>query len=121
MSRNEPQERRDLLDELTVRDFGIIEEITWRPAPGLNVITGETGAGKSIVVDAVEALLLGQAGRTISATARRAPALKLFSASPATRPGRRYVDCWRRKDWPAAKTASCLPAIFPATAALRRG
>jgi DNA repair protein RecN (Recombination protein N) len=61
MSRNEPEERRDLLDELTVRDFGIIEEITWRPAPGLNVITGETGAGKSIVVDAVEALLLGQA------------------------------------------------------------
>lgn len=49
-----------MLDELTVRDFGIIEEITWRPAPGLNVITGETGAGKSLVVDAVEALLTGQ-------------------------------------------------------------
>jgi DNA repair protein RecN (Recombination protein N) len=49
-----------LLDELTVRDFGIIEEITWRPSPGLNVITGETGAGKSLVVDAVEALLTGQ-------------------------------------------------------------
>jgi DNA repair protein RecN (Recombination protein N) len=49
-----------LLEELTVRDFGIIEEITWRPAPGLNVITGETGAGKSLVVDAVEALLTGQ-------------------------------------------------------------
>jgi DNA repair protein RecN (Recombination protein N) len=49
-----------LLDELTVRDFGIIEEIAWRPAPGLNVITGETGAGKSLVVDAVDALLSGQ-------------------------------------------------------------
>jgi DNA repair protein RecN (Recombination protein N) len=61
MSRNELEVRRDSLDELTVRDFGIIEEITWRPGPGLNVITGETGAGKSIVVDAVEALLLGQA------------------------------------------------------------
>ncbi len=49
-----------MLDELTVKDFGIIESITWRLAGGLNVITGETGAGKSLVVDAVEALLSGQ-------------------------------------------------------------
>jgi DNA repair protein RecN (Recombination protein N) len=49
-----------VLDELTVRGFGIIEEIDWRPGKGLNVITGETGAGKSLVVDAVEALLTGQ-------------------------------------------------------------
>jgi DNA repair protein RecN (Recombination protein N) len=49
-----------VLYELTVRGFGIIEEIAWSPAEGLNVITGETGAGKSLVVDAVEALLSGQ-------------------------------------------------------------
>jgi DNA repair protein RecN (Recombination protein N) len=49
-----------MLSELTVKGFGIIEEIAWRPAEGLNVITGETGAGKSLVVDAVEALLSGQ-------------------------------------------------------------
>jgi len=49
-----------VLDELTVKGFGIIEEINWKPGPGLNVITGETGAGKSLVVDAVEALLSGQ-------------------------------------------------------------
>jgi DNA repair protein RecN (Recombination protein N) len=50
-----------VLDELTVKGFGIIEGIDWRPAEGLNVITGETGAGKSLVIDAVEALLSGQA------------------------------------------------------------
>jgi DNA repair protein RecN (Recombination protein N) len=50
-----------MLDELSVKDFGIIEEINWKPSSGLNVITGETGAGKSLVVDAVEALLSGQA------------------------------------------------------------
>ncbi|MFC1987122.1 DNA repair protein RecN [Chloroflexota bacterium] len=49
-----------MLFELSVKDFGIIEEITWKPTRGLNVITGETGAGKSLVVDAVEALLSGQ-------------------------------------------------------------
>jgi DNA repair protein RecN (Recombination protein N) len=51
-----------VLDELTVRGFGIIEGIDWKPEGGLNVITGETGAGKSLVIDAVEALLSGQAG-----------------------------------------------------------
>jgi DNA repair protein RecN (Recombination protein N) len=50
-----------MLDELSVKDFGIIEAINWKLAGGLNVITGETGAGKSLVVDAVEALLSGQA------------------------------------------------------------
>ena len=49
-----------MLSELTVKGFGIIEEIAWSPAEGLNVITGETGAGKSLVVDTVEALLSGQ-------------------------------------------------------------
>ncbi len=49
-----------MLEELTVRNFGIIESVTWQPGPGLNVITGETGAGKSLVVDAVDALVSGQ-------------------------------------------------------------
>ncbi|MDP6043277.1 MAG: DNA repair protein RecN [Dehalococcoidales bacterium] len=48
-----------MLLELRVKDFGIIEEINWSLGSGLNVITGETGAGKSLVVDALEALLAG--------------------------------------------------------------
>ncbi len=46
-----------MLLELRVKDVGIIDEINWTLADGLNVITGETGAGKSLVIDAVEALL----------------------------------------------------------------
>jgi DNA repair protein RecN (Recombination protein N) len=49
-----------LLLELRVKDFGIIEDINWNLSEGLNVITGETGAGKSLVIDAVEALLSGK-------------------------------------------------------------
>ena len=49
-----------MLVELKVQDFGIIEDMNWSLGPGLNVITGETGAGKSLVVDAIEALLLGK-------------------------------------------------------------
>ena len=49
-----------MLLELRVRDFGIIGNIRWSLGKGLNVITGETGAGKSLVIDAVEALLAGK-------------------------------------------------------------
>ena len=49
-----------MLVELKVQDFGIIEDMNWSLGPGFNVITGETGAGKSLVVDAIEALLLGK-------------------------------------------------------------
>ncbi len=47
-----------MLAELRVRDFAIIEALDIEFAPGLNVLTGETGAGKSIIVDCI-ALLLG--------------------------------------------------------------
>lgn len=47
-----------MLTELRVRDFAIIDALDMEFAPGLNVLTGETGAGKSIIVDCI-ALLLG--------------------------------------------------------------
>lgn len=46
-----------MLAELTVRDFALIEELHLTFAPNLNVITGETGAGKSILVGALGSLL----------------------------------------------------------------
>lgn len=42
-----------MLRELSVRNLAVIEEIVVPLAPGLNVLTGETGAGKSILVDAI--------------------------------------------------------------------
>ena len=50
-----------MIVELRVRDLATIEDITLPLGPGLNVLTGETGAGKSILVDAI-ALLLGARG-----------------------------------------------------------
>lgn len=46
-----------MLGELEIRNFAIIEHAHLRLQPGLNVLTGETGAGKSIVVDALSAVL----------------------------------------------------------------
>jgi DNA repair protein RecN (Recombination protein N) len=52
-----------VLSELTIRDFAIIDHLNLRFGAGFNVLTGETGAGKSIIVDAVS-LLLGGRGDT---------------------------------------------------------
>ena len=50
-----------MLIELTIRNFAIIDDLTLKFAPGFNVLTGETGAGKSIILDAVSLLLGGRA------------------------------------------------------------
>ena len=49
-----------MLVRLRVRNFGIIDDFDWVPGAGFNVLTGETGAGKSLVVDAVDALMTGR-------------------------------------------------------------
>jgi DNA repair protein RecN (Recombination protein N) len=48
-----------MLSELRIRNFALIDELSVRLGPGLNVLTGETGAGKSIIVGALS-LLLGE-------------------------------------------------------------
>ncbi|NOZ29226.1 MAG: DNA repair protein RecN [Chloroflexi bacterium] len=50
-----------MLVELNIRNFAIIENLSLRFDRGLNVLTGETGAGKSIIIDAVSLLLGGRA------------------------------------------------------------
>jgi DNA repair protein RecN (Recombination protein N) len=48
-----------MLTELRIRNYAVIEEIYVELGPGLNVLSGETGAGKSIIVGALS-LLLGE-------------------------------------------------------------
>jgi len=52
-----------MLSRISIRNFAIINEVDIDFDPGLNVITGETGAGKSIIFGAME-LLLGERART---------------------------------------------------------
>ena len=52
-----------MLAELTVRNLAVIEETRLAFGPGFNVITGETGAGKSLLVDALAFVLGGAADR----------------------------------------------------------
>ena len=60
-----------MIVELRIRDFAVIEELSVPLSPGLNVVTGETGAGKSIVVDALGLLVGGRASSSSVRAGRR--------------------------------------------------
>ncbi|HDQ71803.1 MAG TPA: DNA repair protein RecN [Chloroflexi bacterium] len=75
-----------MLTELRVRDFAIIDNLQLRFAPGFSVLTGETGAGKSIIIDAMELVLGGRADSTIVRSgAHRAIVEATFRLTPAQR------------------------------------
>ncbi|MBQ8072663.1 MAG: DNA repair protein RecN [Clostridia bacterium] len=57
-----------MIQSLTIRNIVLIEELTIRFQPGMQALSGETGAGKSIVVDAVNLILGGRADRSLIRT-----------------------------------------------------
>jgi DNA repair protein RecN (Recombination protein N) len=54
-----------MLLELRAENYAVIDDATAVPGPGLNLLTGETGAGKSILVDALALLLGGKASNDV--------------------------------------------------------
>jgi DNA repair protein RecN (Recombination protein N) len=54
-----------MLMELSVEDYAVVDRIRIRFEPGFNILTGETGSGKSIVVDSLGLLLGGRASTEI--------------------------------------------------------
>jgi len=77
-----------VLVQLALRDLAIVERLELDLEPGMTAITGETGAGKSILVDAVALALGGRAEPgLVRAGAERAEVSLVFdlSAAPAAR------------------------------------
>ena len=76
-----------MLSELSISDLAIIDRLQLTFSPGLNVLTGETGAGKSIIIDAVSTLLGGRADADlIRAGTEGARVEGIFALSPAAPP-----------------------------------
>ncbi|WP_443662746.1 DNA repair protein RecN [Dysosmobacter sp.] len=77
-----------MLELLHIENIAVIQEADIQFAPGFNALTGETGAGKSIVIDAMGAVLGGRTSRDLIRTgAARAFVSAQFSGVPADLPG----------------------------------
>ena len=86
-----------MLTELSIRDVVLIEALDLGFGVGLGVLTGETGAGKSILLDAL-GLALG--GRGDSGLVRHGAAQAVVTATfDALPPNRRSHCCSTRTGW----------------------
>ena len=103
-----------MLAALTVRDIVLIEQAALEFAPGLNVLTGETGAGKSILLDSL-GLAVGRARPRQRARRRRrrAPPPPCSSRHRTIPPARLLARTGDGQ--PAAR--SCCAGPWPPTAA----
>lgn len=71
-----------MLVELSIENFGLIDQVLLSFSGGLNVLTGETGAGKSMIIDAVLAVLGGRVANDVVRTGQeRAVVEVLFDLS----------------------------------------
>ena len=76
-----------MLRELSIRNFAIIDDLTVSFSDGLTVLTGETGAGKSIIIDAVHLLAGGRGSlEFIRHGARKAELGGLFQVADDSHP-----------------------------------
>ena len=70
-----------MLQEIHIRNYAVIENLTVEFHPGLNVLTGETGSGKSVLVDALDLALGGRSSPDVIRTgADRATVTVVFRA-----------------------------------------
>ncbi len=90
-----------MLLELTIKDFAIIDSLHLQLHRLFNVFTGETGAGKSIIIDAVNALLGGKIGADfVRAGCERATVEGVFLLGALPAVGEHWQDLDARLDSP---------------------
>jgi DNA repair protein RecN (Recombination protein N) len=82
-----------MLIELRIRDYAVIDDLSLKLEPGLNVLSGETGAGKSIIVGALS-LLVGEraSAQVVRKGSKRAVVEAVFDLSRRQGLDRRLQD-----------------------------
>jgi DNA repair protein RecN (Recombination protein N) len=91
--RKQPEPALSMLKELSIRNFAIIDDLSIRFEAGLSVLTGETGAGKSIIINAVNLILGSRASTDMIRTGAEAAELEaLFDIGPDSAAGRAAAE-----------------------------
>lgn len=82
-----------MLKELSIRNFAIIDDLHIRFDAGLTILSGETGAGKSIIINAVNLILGSRASTDMVRTGAESAELEaLFDIAPQSRSARTAAD-----------------------------
>jgi DNA repair protein RecN (Recombination protein N) len=81
-----------MLTHLHISGFALIDEVDLTLGPGMTVITGETGAGKSILVDAMGLLRGARAGVDVIRTGRDEARVEAIIALPPGNPARAVLE-----------------------------
>ncbi len=80
-----------MLSELFIKNFAIIDDLSIRFSDGLTIFSGETGAGKSIIINAVNLLLGSRASAKMIRTGAESAELEALFHLPENSPARRVL------------------------------
>ena len=81
-----------MLVQITINDFAIIDSLSVSFSGGLNILSGETGAGKSIIINAVNLILGGRASPGLIRTGADRAVLEALFQLPAESPLSKSLD-----------------------------
>jgi DNA repair protein RecN (Recombination protein N) len=105
-----------VLSEIRVRQLGLIEDLSLVLGPGMTALTGETGAGKTLVVEAIGLLLGGRADPVlVRPGATEAHVEGRFETGPGDGAGDRAVDAAGEGAHPDPGAETVLARAVPAT------
>ncbi len=106
------------LASLRIRNLALVEDLTWQPGSGLVAITGETGAGKSILIGALQLLLGERADRSLVRSGAESCAVEAAFDMPDSA----ALDAWLEEQGvePCADGQLLLKRTLPASGAGRQ-
>lgn len=81
-----------MLHEIHIQNYAVIDELTVEFYPGLNLLSGETGSGKSIVVDALGLALGGRAAAEVIRTGCDRATVTAIFRQPAQQAWRKWLE-----------------------------
>ena len=85
---------RSYLEEISIRNLGAIEQSQLELGPGLNVLTGETGAGKTMILTALNLVLGGKSDSALVTWSRSVNCNRPISPPKVSAPA--FCGCWCR-------------------------